>query len=48
MSKGEKAVVFEYFELCRRFWKMDYGKLKLWKEDVESGRTPEFGANLEY
>lgn len=48
LSKGEKAVVLDYFELCRKFWEMDDGKLDQWKNDVERGRIPNFGANLDY
>ena len=48
LSKGEKAVVLEYFELCRKFWEMEGGKLKQWKKDVERDRIPDFGANLDY
>ncbi len=47
-AKGEKAVVLEYFELCRKFWEMHDGKLDEWKKDVEQGRAPNFGANLDY
>ena len=48
LAKGEKAVVLEYFNLCKRFWEMEDGKLAEWRKDVESNRVPEFGANLIY
>jgi hypothetical protein len=48
LAKGEKAVVIEYFELCRKFWKMENGKLEQWKKEIEQGRGPDFGANLDY
>jgi hypothetical protein len=48
LAKGQTDVVFQYFELCRKFWEMDYGKLDEWKRDVGQGRTPDFGANLLY
>ena len=48
LAKKEKAVVLEYFELCRKFWEMEEGKLNQWKEDVGQGRTPDFGPNLDY
>ncbi len=38
----------KYFELCGKFWKMDYGQLKHWSNQVNAGETPEFGANLVY
>ena len=45
---GERDVVLTYFDLCRQFWKMDFGKLTEWKESVRNGGTPDFGANLYY
>lgn len=48
LEKGERDVVLQYFELCRKFWKMDRGKLKDWSEDAKDGYTPDFGANLVY
>jgi len=48
LEKGEKQTVLEYFKKCARFWKMDYGKLDAWTKQVESGQTPDFGANLLY
>ncbi len=48
LEKGEREVVLEYFELCRNFWQMDYGKLNQWTRDVKAGDIPNFGANLIY
>ena len=48
LKKGEKDAVLKYFELCAKFWKMDFGKLKEWRSQVEKGETPDFGANLLY
>ena len=48
LEKGERDVVFQYFELCRKFWKMDRGKLDQWTQDVKGGKVPDFGANLVY
>ena len=48
LKKGERQVVLDYFALCRKFWKMDYGKLALWSKEVKAGRIPDFGANLVY
>jgi len=45
---GEKGTVIEYFELCRKFWQMDFGKLDCWTAQVQSGKIPDFGANLSY
>ena len=46
LEKGEKAVVLEYFTLCKKFWKLHEGRLDTWAKDVEAGRTPDFGGNL--
>ncbi|MGH7951000.1 MAG: hypothetical protein ACREFE_03645 [Limisphaerales bacterium] len=48
LEKGQRKVVLQYFGLCRKFWKMDYGKLDQWSNDVEAGKIPDFGANLVY
>jgi hypothetical protein len=48
LNKGERQVVLDYFELCRKFWKMDDGKLDLWSKEVKAGKVPDFGANRVY
>jgi len=48
LEKGERDAVLEYFMLCRKFWKMDYGKLDKWMHEVMDGKNPDFGANLLY
>lgn len=48
LAKGQTNTVLQYFSLCRSFWSMDYGKLSQWSNDVASGRSPDFGANLVY
>jgi hypothetical protein len=48
LEKGEKDVVLEYFELCRKFWKTDHGKLDEWSKQVKADQIPHFGANLVY
>jgi len=48
IEKGEKEVVLQYFDLCAKFWKLDFGKLATWKAQVEKGETPDFGPNLLY
>jgi hypothetical protein len=37
LEKGERDTVLEYFMLCRKFWKMDYGKLDKWMHEVMDG-----------
>jgi len=48
LEKGEGETVLKYFELCRKFWIMDRGRLDDWSNDVKVGRIPDFGANLLY
>ena len=48
LNQGEKEVVLEYFDSCRSFWKMDRGRLDQWAKEVETGKIPDFGANLLY
>ena len=48
LEHGETNVVLEYFELCRKFWEMEGGKLNDWSKDIRAGKVPEFGANLLY
>jgi hypothetical protein len=48
LVKGEKDVVLQYFELCRKFWEMHRGRLDEWSQDVKNNQMPDFGANLLY
>jgi tetratricopeptide (TPR) repeat protein len=48
LEKGERDAVVQYLELCGQFWKMDRGRLDLWKAAVRGGGIPSFGANLFY
>ena len=48
LEKGEREEVLQYFELCRKFWKMGQEQLDQWTKDVKAGKTPDFGANLVY
>lgn len=43
-----KEVVLEYLELCGKFWKMGGQRLSTWSDAVKDGKTPEFGASLNY
>jgi hypothetical protein len=48
LARGEKEVVLEYFELCRKFWEMGGDNLDRWTILIEGGGIPDFGANLVY
>lgn len=43
---GEVEVVLEYLVLCRRFWKLSFGKLTLWERRLAQGKPPHFGNNV--
>ena len=46
LEKGEKQAVLEYFKRCGSFWKKD--RLETWAREVQDGKIPDFGANLDY
>jgi hypothetical protein len=46
LEKGEKEAVLEYFKRCGTFWKKD--RLQAWTKEVQAGKIPNFGANLDY
>jgi len=46
LEKGERQAVLEYFKLCGAFWKKS--QLDTWSKEVQAGKIPEFGANLDY
>jgi hypothetical protein len=48
LEKGERDVVLQYFDLCRKFWDLGHDQLDQWTKDVKAGKTPDFGANLVY
>jgi hypothetical protein len=48
LGKGERETVLQYFELCRKFWRMDRGRLDAWRDQVKAGRIPDFGDDLLY
>jgi hypothetical protein len=48
LRAGQRDVVLQYFDLCRRFWEMGGDQLDAWAADVAQGREPQFGASLAY
>lgn len=48
LEKNQSDVVLRFFELCRRFWDLNRGKLDQWSAEVKQGKIPDFGANLAY
>jgi len=47
-SLDSRQVVLDFFMQCQKFWKSGQGKLQKWTADVNAGRIPDFGANLDY
>jgi tetratricopeptide (TPR) repeat protein len=48
LEKGERDVVLQYFELCRKFWKTDDGKLDEWTRQVKASENPDFSEYLAF
>ncbi len=48
LEKGEREVVLEYFELCRKFWTLGSESLDKWTQNVKAELMPDFGGNLLY
>jgi hypothetical protein len=48
LEAGQRDTVLQYFKECRRFWGYQADKLDSWEEDMKSGGSPDFGANLYY
>lgn len=48
LEKGERDVVLQYFELVRKFWELENGRLDQWAGQVRAGKMPGFGPNLVY
>jgi len=43
---GEPEAVTQHLDLCARYWKCDFGKLKKWRSEILTGHTPDFGKQL--
>jgi hypothetical protein len=48
LEAGEKESVLQYFELCRKFWKMGGDRLDTWGAEVKGDKVPNFGASVNY
>lgn len=48
LERKEQIVVFEYFELCKKFWELHSGRLEQWANEVKAGNIPDFGRHLAY
>jgi hypothetical protein len=48
LQNGQQEVVLRYLEQCHTFWKNHDETLDMWREDIQAGRIPKFGANLSY
>ena len=48
LEHGQKGVVLQYLDECAEFWTTGGPRLAKWKQEIEAGNVPEFGANLTY
>ncbi len=48
LEAGEKKTVIEYFKDCKKFWKMNDGRLDSWIASIRGGGKSYFGTNLQY
>jgi tetratricopeptide (TPR) repeat protein len=48
LEKGEKQVVIQYLEECKKFWSAEHGQLNQWIATINAGGVPQFGGNLIY
>ena len=48
LERKEADTVVAYFDLCRKFWEMEDGKLRRWSVLAKGGEMPDFEANLVY
>jgi hypothetical protein len=48
LEHGEKEVVLQYLELCKKFWSRGEPELERWSATIKKGGMPNFGANLVY
>jgi tetratricopeptide (TPR) repeat protein len=48
LEKGEKQVVIQYLEECKKFWSSNRGQLDQWITTINAGGVPQFGGNLIY
>ncbi len=44
LEAGERTVVLDFLDQCRRFWKMGQQKLNAWIDTIKAGGTPDFAA----
>lgn len=48
LQRKQKQAVLDYLEACRKIWTSQLGEEKIpqWKNAIQQGRIPNFGANL--
>ncbi|HEY1494167.1 MAG TPA: redoxin domain-containing protein, partial [Candidatus Solibacter sp.] len=47
LAKGERETVLAYIDLCRKFWKMENGRLDSWAAAIRDGGSPNFFGALQ-
>jgi hypothetical protein len=46
LAKGDAQTVLEFLADCKKFWKLDRGKLDEWINAIHAGKVPDFSQNL--
>ena len=46
LDRGEREVVREFLDRCKRIWPEGITTLENWREDIRVGKVPDFGRNL--
>ncbi|MDX2154324.1 MAG: thioredoxin domain-containing protein [Bryobacteraceae bacterium] len=48
LKRGRRDDVVRFLEECRKFWKLDRGRIDRWVREIKAGVDPDFGPNLLY
>ena len=46
LEKKEYKTVIKFFDLCKKFWKLEKGRLDHWKARIQDRKIPRFRMNL--
>jgi hypothetical protein len=46
LARGERQAVIDYLTRCDDLWETGREQLREWNRQVQTGQSPDFGANL--
>ena len=46
LDRGEREIVVEFFEQCKRLWPEGEDTLEEWRKEIMAGNVPDFGSRL--